>query len=258
MRSLPFISIARVARRAATLGSVAAAATVVACSDSATAPQPAAVSIPSTADANIIPLRMLVTVKVTLWNGTLFGYDKASVKFIANGDSGTVKDNSAFDKDTTTGIISALVPWSASVKVCLTDAPKDWSWSPNQACNTVPGGASKVNAGSLVIHNIPAIGLDMKNMAGNIIPGGKFEITGPPGSGYSQTITDGDANDRYAGVNGHIVLWVPAPGTYKWCEKVAPPGYLITLPECGLVTVVWDFGTLVEVKHGLKLNGLPF
>ena len=257
MRSLPFTSIARVVRRAAMLSGVAAAATVVACSDSTTAPRPATVSVPSNADANIVPLRSLVTVKVTLYNGTLFAYDKASVKFFANGDSGTVKDNSAFDKDTTTGIISALIPWSASVKVCLTDAPKDWSWSPNQACNTVPGGATKINAGSLIIHNIPAVGLYNQNMAGNTIPGGQFTITGPAGSGYSLTVTDGDANDRN-GVAGKIVVWVPAPGTYKWCEKTAPLGYLITLPQCGLVDLVWDFGIVVNVKHALKLNGLPF
>ena len=258
MRSLPFTSMARVARRASILGGVVAAATVVACSDGTTAPRPATVSVPSSADANIVPLRSLVTVKVTLYNGTLFAYDKASVKFVVNGDSGTVKDNSAFDKDTTTGIISALVPWSASVKVCLTNPPKDWGFSPNQACNTVPGGAAKVDAGSLVIHNIPALGLYMRNMAGNIIPGGQFTITGPPGSGYSLTVTDGDANDRYAGVNGKIVVWVPAPGTYKWCEKTAPQGYLITLPQCGVVDLVWDFGIVVDVKHALKLYGLPF
>jgi hypothetical protein len=258
MRSLPPTSIARLVRRASVLGGVIAAAAVVACSDSSTAPHPTSVSVPSGADANIVPLRSLVTVKVTLYNGTLFAYDKASVKFIVNGDSGTVKDNTAFDKDTTTGIISALVPGSATVKVCLTSPPKDWNFSPKEACNTVPGGTAKVDAGALIIHNIPALGLYMWNMSGNAIPGGQFTITGPPGSGYSQTITDGDANDRYAGVNGKIVLWVPAPGTYKWCEKTPPPGYLMTLPQCGLVDLVWDFGITVDVKHYLKLNGLPF
>ena len=262
MPSLPQTSIARVVRRACVLGGVIAAASVVACSDSATAPRPTAVAVPTSAAANIVLPKSLVSVKVTLYNGTLFAYDKASVKFFANGDSGTVKDNSAFDKDTTTGIIAALIPMSASVKVCLTDAPKDWSWSPNQACNTVAGGTSKVDAGSLIIHNIPGLGLYMRNMAGNIITsgGGKFEITGPPGSGYSLTVTDNDANDRFGGVDGKgkIVVWVPAPGTYKWCEKVAPPGYLITLPDCGLVTVVWDFGVIVDIKHALKLYGLPF
>ena len=257
MRSLPFTSIARTARRAAILGGSVAAATVVACSDSTTAPRPATVSVPSSADANVVPLRSLVTVKVTLWNGTLFAYDKASVKFIVNGDSGTVKDNSAFDKDTTTGIISALVPMSPSVKVCLTNPPKDWSWSPNQACNTVPGGTTKVDAGSLIIHNLPAIGLYNENMAGNTIAGGQFTITGPAGSGYSLTVTDGDANDRNA-IAGKIVVWVPAPGTYKWCEKTPPPGYLMTSPQCGFVDLVWDFGVTVYPKHALMRYGLPF
>ena len=257
MRSLPFTQIARAVRRASVLGGVVAAAAVAACSDSATAPRPASVSVPSGAEANVIMPKSLVTVKVTLYNGTLFAYDKASVEFFANGDSGTVKDNSAFDKDTTTGIISALVPMSPSVKVCLTDAPKDWSWAPNQACNTVFGGTMKVNAGSLIIHNIPAIGLYNENMAGNTIAGGQFTITGPPGSGYSLTVTDGDANDRN-GIAGRIVVWVPAPGTYKWCEKTPPPGYLMTSPQCGFVDLVWDFGITVYPKHALKLYSHPF
>jgi hypothetical protein len=95
-------------------------------------------------------------------------------------------------------------------------------------------------------------------MFGTATPGGQFTVTGPPGSGYSQTITDGDANDRYAGVNGKIVLWVPAPGTYKWCETTPPPGYLMTSPQCGFVDLVWDFGVVVDLKHALKFNGFPF
>jgi hypothetical protein len=248
MRSLPYASLARLARRASVLGGVVAAATVVACSDSATAPRPATVSVPSGAEANIVVPKSLVTVKVTIWNGNLFAYDKASVKFFANGDSGTVKDNSALDKDTTTGIISALIPMSPTVKVCLTDAPKDWSWDPNQACNTVPGGTTKVNAGSLIIHNIPAIGLYNQNMAGKTIAAGKFTITGPAGSGYSLTVTDNDANDRNL-APGDIVVWVPAPGTYKWCEITPPPGYQMTSPQCGFVDLVWDFGVTVYPKH---------
>jgi hypothetical protein len=257
MHSLSFALIARIARRAALLGGVAATATIVACSDDATAPRPASVSVPTGVDATILPLRSLVTVRVTLWNGTLFAYDKASVKFFINGDSGVVKDNSALDKDTTTGIITANLARSATVKVCLTAPPKDWGFSANAACNTVAGGTPTVNAGSLIIHGVPAVQLNMRNKAGNIIAGGQFVITGPPGSGYSLTITDEDANDLYK-TPGKIVAWVPAPGTYKWCEKTPPPGYNMASPQCGFVDLIWDFGITVDITHSLKLYGLPF
>jgi uncharacterized surface anchored protein len=71
------------------------------------------------------------------------------------------------------------------------------------------------------------------------------------------TIADGDANDRWP-VAGAITLWVPAPGTYKWCETIAPLGYKLASPNCGTVDLVWDFGVAVDVVHKLKLSSTPF
>jgi hypothetical protein len=255
MRSLRLIHL--VARRAALVAGVVGTAATVACSD-ATAPRPVTALIPTSgAEATIVPLRSLVTVRVTTYFGQLI-VEKPSVRFYAAGDSATVKDNSAFDKDTTLGIITVSAPTSALMKVCLVGNTENFSFSPNAACNTVAGNTTKVNAGTLIMHVFPGVGLRMLNKSGNVIPGGTFTLTGPPGSGYSLTVSDGDANDRYVGVDGNSVVWVPAPGTYKWCETKAPMGYLIALPECGKVDLIWDFGIQVDITHSLNLYGLPF
>lgn len=255
MRSLRLIHL--VARRTALVAGVVGTVATVACSDT-TAPRPVTASIPTSgAEATILPLRTLVTVRVTTYFGQLI-VEKPSVRFYFASDSVTVKDNSALDKDTTLGIIRASVPASAWIKVCLVGNTENFSFSPYAGCITVAGNEPKVNAGTLIMHVFPAIGLRMLNKSGNVISGGTFTLTGPPGSGYSLTVSDGDANDRYVGVNGNIVVWVPAPGTYKWCETKAPLGYLIALPNCGTVDLEWDFGVAVDVTHSLILYGLPF
>jgi hypothetical protein len=256
MRSFGSFHLARTGRHAVLGAGVIAAATLTACSDDATAPRPARVSVPSAADAAILPLRSLVSVRITNYVGKPI-FEKPTVRFFAGGDSIDVKDNSPLDKDTTTSTIAASLPRSAWHKVCLATSTESYTFVQKAACKTVPGNTATVDAGTLVMQGYPGLGLRTLNRSGNIIAGGTFKITGPPGSGYQLTVTDGDANDRNPTIGG-IVVWVPAPGRYMWCEKVAPPGYLIVLPECGVVDLVWNFGVQTDVKHWLELNSTPF
>ena len=55
------------------------------------------------------------------------------------------------------------------------------------------------------MHVFPALGLRRMNESGNLTPGGTFTVWGPPGSNYTMTIADADANDRWP-IAGAITL----------------------------------------------------
>lgn len=253
------LGLTHIGRRATLVASAVAIVSAVACSDDATAPRPAATSIPTSGpQAMILPARSLVTVRIkTVW-GTLLT-DKANVKFFAAGDSGVIMDNSAADKDLTVGVITVALPWSSTFKACLVTDTKNYGIDVTKPyCNTVTGNVSTVEAGSLVMHEFPIGGVYVQDMAGNPITGGTFTFTAPPSDGFTTTVADGGGNDLSPGVNGNIVFKGNRPGLYTWCETVAPTGYYLTSPNCGTISMYWDLGTGIVVHHQKKLIVVPF
>ena len=110
MRSLHHFSRRHVGVLAGTLIVVSA----VACTDDVTSPHPSAGAIPPAgAQGTIVRARSLVTVRVENTAGALIP-ETTPIRFIVGNDTGIVVDNSANDKNSTIGIITASLPWSSS------------------------------------------------------------------------------------------------------------------------------------------------
>jgi hypothetical protein len=247
------LGLSNIGRRAAVVAGAVAIVSAVACSDDTTAPQPAAAKETSGPQAMILPARSLVTVRIKKVNGALLP-EKGAVMFYAAGDSGVVWDNSAADKDMTVGIITVALPWSATFKACLYTDTQNYAIEALQPhCNSATGNVSAVDLGSLVMHHFPIVVFIMQDMSFNQISGGSLTVTAPLNDGFSEIATDEGQNDLLVGTPGRIGVQGNRPGTYTWCEKVAPNGYLLTSPTCGTVNLAWDTGIGVEIKHQMKL-----
>jgi hypothetical protein len=249
---LPF-GLTHIVRRAAVVAGAVAIVSAVACSDDTTAPVPAAASIPTTgAQGMILPARSLVTVRVKNVWGQLIT-DKAALKFLAAGDSVVIWDNSSADKDMTVGVVTVSLPWSATFKACLYTDTQNYAIDAfSSYCNTVAGNATTVNAGSLLMHQFPILGFTLRDQYQNQLVGATVSVIAPPSDGFSRTVADGGAGDLSVGVNGNITIKGNRPGTYSWCETVAPAGYNLASPTCGTVYVGWDMGVGTQLTHQTK------
>jgi hypothetical protein len=245
--------LSHVARAAMTGAATLAMAATMACSDDATAPE-RAVSLPQNPQSMIVP-RTLVTLKLTDTGGNLLP-EAASARFIAGPDTVTLWDNSFYDTNKTTGIISVSMRWTSSYKACLFGDSKNYGIDVNllPTCNTVAGGASAVDAGSLKLRKFPIAAFSLQDMNGGVVTEAEVQlIADPVTDGYMTTVQDGDTEDRKPAIDGKLWIRGNRPGTYTWCETLAPAGYLKTSPSCGTVDLHWDVVTPVTLKHQKKI-----
>lgn len=252
------LSLSILGRRAAIVAGAVATISTVACSDGATAPRPPIAAIPpSGPQADIIPMKSLVTVKIqTIW-GTLLP-ETALVKFFAANDSVVILDNSADDKNMTVGIVTVWQPPSNKYSACLVQDTKTYAVDASvYNCKSAPGGQKATDLGVLVMRRFPIVGAFQQDMNGNNIVGGKFIFTAPPSDGFTATAADGSANDLSAANDGKIVIRANRPGTYTWCELTPPTGFLLANPNCGTVNLGWDVDTGFIVKHQRIAIRLP-
>lgn len=256
MRSFS-LSPASAARRGLTAVALATITFTGACSDDATAPSTPAAVQPIAAQATILPLKTLVTVRIKDVWGSLIT-DKAPIRI---GDFSTpyIWDNSSADWDGTTGIISVYVPRAATLHVCLGNDTQNFAIEAMESyCNDVPGNTSTVDAGSLVMHRYPKVSIALQDMNGNKVVGATLQIS-DLSQGFNKKAEDGYINDLDGLVNGNITVKLNRPGTYTWCETVAPttPGTALANPSCGTFKASWDLYTYMVIKHPKKMVPIP-
>ena len=253
MRSLHHFSRRHVGVLAGTLIVVSA----VACTDDVTSPHPSAGAIPPAgAQGTIVRARSLVTVRVENTAGALIP-ETTPIRFIVGNDTGIVVDNSANDKNSTIGIITASLPWSSSYTACLLKDTPSYGIVPGWfVCSTAAGNAATVNAGILRMRKFPLAAFSMQDKNGNMLPGAEVQLDADA-DGYFVAAEDGGPGEISSAVDGLIVVRGNRPGTYSWCETVPPAGYLKASPSCGSIELYWDQNTPVVLQHAKKITIQP-
>jgi hypothetical protein len=246
------IRLSSIGRAAMTGAAAVAVAATIACSDAATAPTPKA-SVPQTPQSMIMP-RTLVTLHITDMAGNIIP-EASIVRFVTGPDTVQLWDNSFYDTNKTLGVITVSMRWASSYQACMFSDTKNYGIDPSLPyCNTVAGGASSVDAGSLKMRKFGRAAFSMKDPSGALVPGGEIQLMADPVTdGYSAIVADGDAEDRSPGLDGKIVIRGNRPGTYTWCETLAPAGYLKPMPSCGTISLQWETVTPVTLTHMKKI-----
>jgi hypothetical protein len=231
-------------------------ASSVACTDDVTAPRRAAGAIPPAgAQGTIILPRSLVSVRVE-FGGQLLP-EAARIRFVAGNDTAFVKDNTMNDKDPTLGIIKVSLPWSSSYQACLSADTPSYAIVPGWwACSTVAGNAAVVDAGILRMRRFPLAAFSTRDVNWNTITEAVFTLDADA-DGFFRTAEDGGPGEISPAVDGMIVIRGNRPGTYTWCETVAPAGYLKPSPSCGSIELEWDQTTSVVLQHAKKITIQP-
>jgi hypothetical protein len=213
-----------------------ALASTAACSDEATAPRSSA---PATqlqapqADYRIPQVGATATVHIVDIAGFTIP-EKLSIKFYLNGsftDTVTVWDNTAQDKDLAIGQFKVMIPARASYKVCAQGLSKSFGVDYYlDACKTITTNQLTFDVGSVVAHRLPKMTFALKSWNGLQLKGAAVEFT----QGNWHSID----NDQFT--PGTIPSTLPQPGTYSYCEVVAPVSYDFIYPRCSTITVAWD------------------
>ena len=208
----------------ALLGAVvmAVVGSTAACSDEATAPTPVAAAElrgPQASINRFPPVGATVTVRIADILGQTIN-EALSVKFYLNGsftDTVTVWDNSAMDKDPAIGKFKVTVHASAFYKVCAQGLSKSFGTDYYlDACKTITTNQLSFDAGTVVAHRLPKIAITLQSQVGFSIKGAAAEFTYAPG-------LTAKFNDQFTA--GTIVVSLPQPGSYPYCEVAAPTGY---------------------------------
>jgi hypothetical protein len=233
---------------------------VAACGEAGTAPPAASPPAASRAEqanphASLqIDLNPALSVRIVDKDGKSVG--GAQVTFTGyRGQQKAVNDNHAGDSDSRLGYIRTQMLPAASYRACLTGALSAYGADPG-TCNTRSGGSLAVDMGQLLIHKRPLLSFNMRNQSGAFVPGAAVSVTGP--NGFSKTLADGGIGDQGSGNNGVIALTLPLPGTYSWCEIVAPTNYLLTNPSCGTLDAKWDIIHVLLLQHAPVISTDPW
>jgi hypothetical protein len=232
-------------------------ALTTACGDNQATGPASSTNVPAS-NATFVPvLGQEVTIRLKDITGHLIPDGMISVEFIAlTANKDTVKRQVAYDNhlnpqynidlNATGGIIAVRMPMAAIQKVCLYNTTYYWAFEGQVCTEVTTNGASKVDAGSLVMRKKPVHIFVMKDGFGMPIKGGRVHVKGPVWFDYD--FEDGGVMDPGA-ANGQIEIHGDRPGTYEWCEVAAPSGYLLAKPTCGTLNLVWEGKTSTTLYH---------
>jgi len=243
------------------LASTAIIAGLAACSDNPT--QPATPATAPRAQSTLVQVPNVPVVATTatlrvkdIW-GALIPDGVHTEWIMADGTSKVIHDNIGPDLDPTWGVITVKMPYSPTIKVCLyTDASMHAIDTTKPYCNTVAWSYPTMDMGTLVMRRNPWMTFYTVDMNGKLLPGATITVTGP--IAFNEQVVDGGVWDHFSPVDGKLNVKLDRPGTYTWCENVAPVGYLLTNPTCGTFQAYWDVDMAMQVKHApiaIKLPG---
>ena len=241
-------------RRGLALTSVLAILSAAACSDntqSPTAPIAAPPSIPSAGPNLDVSEITSVGFKIlTVWGTQL--PEAATVKFMGK-DTIEVVDNLLPDLDPNLGSIRLNVPKADAFTACLKKDTKSYGIDVSKPfCSTAPVAVKMTVLPPLTMRAFPIVAFYSQDLNGANMAAGTIAITAPAPDVFAAVSADGGVADLSAAGDGKIVFRAHRPGTYSWCETVAPVGAYLTSPACSTVNLSWDVSTGVIVKHKRK------
>jgi len=221
-----------------------------ACRDDVTSPNPATSPVAlGGPHAAVIQRSATLTARILTIQGQIAPERLAILVFPGGevADTVTIADNSALDRDLSTGRFTVTVPIRSSYKVCAVGSSKTFVTAGFvDACQTISGGSNSVDV-AVVAHRRPIVQLFPRNTSGGSITGATIRWT--TSLGTQQTDTD-------AATPGRIFSIIPGASTAVYCETVAPFGYRFIDPQCVAMEVTWDTVYFVTLVHQ-KLPKLP-
>ncbi|HEX6051918.1 MAG TPA: hypothetical protein VFZ21_21765 [Gemmatimonadaceae bacterium] len=166
----------------------------------------------------------------------------ADAYFTIDAGSGPVmmKDNMGIDIDPAVGAIEVKTK-AGDVTICPVSVPAGLAFGlPAKGCVT-KNVAGTTNFGPWNVYS--EYNVYWWAMVGNAAAtGGTYSITAL-GGGFSTTVTNDDASDRYPGSWMYVAL--PAGGWYDVCQTVAPTGAQLAVPSCKQVLVEYGISNFV-------------
>lgn len=230
-------------RRLVAASVVAAATSLAACGDAATAPRTPTLA-PGADGPSSVVLTVGATVKVRLADTTGTTLTEPGwVQLISGKDTLKVLDNSAKDLDPTVGFMSVMMTKGWEYKACFIRSAHympDLDGTVNYPyCNTVTSTSSTVHMGVLYGQRSPIFKLFAKDEFGALQGGATYQISTPV-NGWSLTFQDGNASyDESLGADGITIYTINFPFSVKICEVKPPSKMVLTSPACFTVDAKW-------------------
>jgi len=230
-------------RRASTAALVVLTLAASACRDDVTSPNPATSPIAlGSPHAAVIQRSATLTARILTIQGQI-APERLAIKVFPDGntpDTVTIADNSALDRDPTTGRFTVTVPIRSFYTVCAVGSSKTFVTDGfPDGCHTISGGKQSVDV-AVVAHRRPIVQLFLRNTSGSLITGATIGWTTSLGTQQ----TDSDAETP-----GRIFSILPGASTAVYCETVAPLGYRFIDPQCVAMEVTWDTVYMVTLTH---------
>lgn len=230
-------------RRASTAALVVLTLAAGACRDDATSPNPATSPVGLGGPHSAVMQRSAtLTARILTIQGQIAPERLAILVFPGGevADTVTIADNSALDRDVSTGRFTVTVPIRSSYKVCAVGSSKSFVTAGFvDACQTISGGSNSVDV-TVVAHRRPVVQLQLRNASGGLITGATISWT--TSLGTQQTDSD-------AATPGRIFSIIPGASTAVYCETVAPFEYRFIDPQCVAMEVTWDTVYFVQLVH---------
>jgi hypothetical protein len=240
---LRFIRSAVTGRRLVAASVVAAATSLAACGDAATAPKAPTLAPAAESQSGIsLNLGAYLEVRMADTTGTTLT-ERAWAWFYSGKDTLKIRDNAAGDLDPAVGFIKVMMSKTNNYKVeggrsehYMPDLDGTVNW---KYIATSTSAAMTVNMGTLVLERSPMFKIFAKDEFGAAAGGATYQISTPI-NGWSLTFQDGIASyDESLGADGITIYTINFPFSVKICEVKPPSKMVLTSPACFTLDAKW-------------------
>ena len=235
-------------RRTTVLVGAAAILALAACAEEVT--EPSIRKTPDRANALQLPSQTWVTARFVDENNNPAPHMYIHVTPYRGG-TWTVGDSEVWkDVDPRVGFVKRLLPSAPSYTGCLVGTHAFYVYEEGTCHYAMPVNGT-ADLGAFKVYARPQVFFQLQNKNGSLIKGGMIKVVAPDSS-VEYTLYENFNDD--SPIDGIISFRPGTLGTWSFCEMEPPPGYLLTKPACGTVTVTaWGQNVFVPLKHAVAL-----